>query len=187
MSVRMYVCVCVRARARVCVRVPEPQVLHKTIKKVTMDTDKLSFNTAIAAMMEFVNDAYKWDSMPNVVAKAFVQLLNPYAPHMAEELWERLGMPPSISNTAWPTYDEQYLVEDEVKLAVQVISFLSFQAHLAQPPNPNPRTLSANLNPEQVNGKVRATISVAADADQAAVMAVAEVAPCARACASASV
>jgi leucyl-tRNA synthetase len=114
---------------------------------VTADTDKLSFNTAIAAMMEFVNDAYKWDSMPQEVASVYVQLLNPYAPHMAEELWERLGHGPSVSDSTWPTFDEQYLVEDTVTVAVQV------------------------------NGKVRSTISVAPDADQAAVMAIAEADP----------
>lgn len=123
------------------------KALHKTIKKVTADTDKLSFNTAIAAMMEFVNDAYKWDSMPQEVASVYVQLLNPYAPHMAEELWERLGHGPSVSDSTWPTFDEQYLVEDTVTVAVQV------------------------------NGKVRSTISVAPDADQAAVMAIAEADP----------
>ena len=78
------------------------KVLHKTIKKVTADTEKLSFNTAIAAMMEFVNDAYKWETMPHEVATVFAQLLNPYAPHMAEELWERLGNGPSVSETEWP-------------------------------------------------------------------------------------
>merc|ERR1712216_12750 len=55
----------------------------------TVDTEKLSFNTAIASMMEFVNDAYKWENTPHEVATVFTQLLNPYAPHMAEELWER--------------------------------------------------------------------------------------------------
>ena len=123
------------------------KVLHKTIKKVTQDTDKLSFNTAIAAMMEFINDAYKWETMPHDVATVFTQLLNPYAPHMAEELWERLGHGPSVSNSEWPKWDEQYLVQDAVTVAVQV------------------------------NGKVRATISVAPDADQAAVMAIAEADP----------
>jgi len=123
------------------------KVLHKTIKKVTQDTDKLSFNTAIASMMEFVNDAYKWENMPHEVATVFTQLLNPYAPHMAEELWERLGNGPSVSNSEWPKWDEQYLVQDSVTVAVQV------------------------------NGKVRATISVAPDADQAAVMAIAEADP----------
>jgi len=123
------------------------KVLHKTIKKVTSDTDKMSFNTAIAAMMEFVNDAYKWDTMPHEVSTVFVQLLNPYAPHVAEELWERLGNGPSISESTWPEFDEQYLIEDSVTVAVQV------------------------------NGKVRATISVAPDADQATVMSIAQADP----------
>jgi len=123
------------------------KVLHKTIKKVTQDTEKLGFNTAIAAMMEFVNDAYKWENMPHEVATVYVQLLNPYAPHMAEELWERLGHPPSVTESEWPKWDEQYLVQDTVTVAVQV------------------------------NGKVRATISVAPDADQAAVMEIAEADP----------
>ena len=123
------------------------KVLHKTIKKVSLDTEKLSFNTAIAAMMEMINEAYKWDSMPHQLSTIFVQLLNPYAPHMAEELWVRLGNGPSVSQTTWPEVDEQYLVEDTVTVAVQV------------------------------NGKVRATISVAADADEASVMAIAQADP----------
>ena len=86
--------------------------------------------------MEFVNDAYKWESMPHSVSTIFVQLLNPYAPHMAEELWERLGNGPSVSESEWPKFDEQYLVEDSVTVAVQVNGKVySTQTH-PHPPTP---------------------------------------------------
>ncbi|MFU8803377.1 MAG: class I tRNA ligase family protein [Bradymonadaceae bacterium] len=98
--------------------------LHKTIKKVTDDTEALRYNTAIAGMMEFVNFLYKEENVPRVAIKQLVQLLAPYAPHTAEELWERLGDEPSVSKHAWPTYDEKYLVEDTYDLAVQVMGKL---------------------------------------------------------------
>ncbi|EKX55236.1 leucyl-tRNA synthetase [Guillardia theta CCMP2712] len=120
------------------------KVLHTTIKRVTQDTEKLSFNTAIAAMMEFVNAAYKWKSIPRSIAIPFVQLLNPYAPHIAEELWERLGQKPSVSNSPWPEFNEKYLVEDALNIAVQI------------------------------NGKLKGTVEVPADADQAAAIALIE-------------
>jgi leucyl-tRNA synthetase len=90
------------------------------IKKVTEDIDGLRFNTAIAAMMEFVNGAGKWDSLPRDVAESFVLVLNPFAPHMAEELWQKLAKTESISFAEWPSYDERALVEDEVEILIQI-------------------------------------------------------------------
>jgi len=117
--------------------------LHLLIQKVTEDIEGLRFNTAIAAMMEFINKAYKWDAVPRAVAEPFVLLLGPFAPHVAEELWEQLGHDASLAYAAWPAFEEQYLQKDEVEIAVQV------------------------------NGKVRGTVAVAPDAPKAQVLAVA--------------
>ncbi len=98
----------------------QARLLHGLIKKVTEDIDGLRFNTAIAAMMEFVNAAGKWSALPKEAAEAFVLVLNPFAPHLAEELWAKLGKTASISYTEWPGYDEAALVEDEVEILVQI-------------------------------------------------------------------
>jgi leucyl-tRNA synthetase len=96
------------------------KVLHKTIKKVTEDTDGLAFNTAIAQMMIFVNEAFKIEPLFRKVWEPFVLILSPYAPHLAEELWEKLGKKPSISAEAWPSWDEALTVEEQVTVVVQV-------------------------------------------------------------------
>jgi leucyl-tRNA synthetase len=96
--------------------------LHRTIHKVTGDIDRMAFNTAIAAMMIFVNEATKIiDTLSRGQLLRFVQLLQPFAPHLAEELWERLGGEGSLSYAAWPRCDEAMLVDAEVELAVQVL------------------------------------------------------------------
>lgn len=96
------------------------RLLHQTIQKVTEDIEGLRMNTAISTLMIFVNEANGWSSMPRSIAEPFLCLLHPFAPHIAEELWERFGHDQSISLTSWPVYEEAYLVEDEVTLAVQV-------------------------------------------------------------------
>ncbi|MBM6994947.1 leucine--tRNA ligase [Paenibacillus sp. DXFW5] len=93
---------------------------HKTIKKVTEDFENLRFNTAISQLMIFVNEAYKTDAVPKAAAENFVQLLSPLAPHLAEELWERLGHTGTITYESWPAYDEAWTVEAEVEIVVQV-------------------------------------------------------------------
>ncbi len=93
--------------------------LHKTVKKVTEDIERMRFNTAIAAMMEFVNDANK-EGLTRELAEPFCQLLAPFAPHTAEELWELLGYPPSVAHAGWPTWDEAMCTEDTVTYAVQI-------------------------------------------------------------------
>src|SRR5690606_7725800 len=75
---------------------------HKTIKKVTEDIEHLRFNTAISQLMVFINDAYKEERLPLEAMKHFVQMLSPIAPHIAEELWERLGQSGSITYAQWP-------------------------------------------------------------------------------------
>lgn len=98
------------------------RLLHKTIKKVSCDTANLEFNTAIAQMMIFINEVNRHDELPKAMWEKFLMLLNPYAPHLAEELWERLGHDKSISLEQWPEWDEALTVEDKVTVVVQINS-----------------------------------------------------------------
>ncbi len=120
------------------------RVLHKTIKRVSEDTENLRFNTAIAAMMECVNHLYKIDSVPTECVETLTKLLAPYAPHLSEELWERLGHKESIIDAGWPTYNEAFLAVDTIELGVQVM------------------------------GKVRGTIQIAPDASEEVAVAAAK-------------
>lgn len=102
---------------------PSPEMLkllHKTIKKVTGDTDTLNFNTAISQMMIFLNEAARLDKMPRSLWEPFVLLLSPYAPHIAEEMWERLGHMESVSKARWPSWDEALTRDEEIEIVVQV-------------------------------------------------------------------
>ncbi|MED1725972.1 leucine--tRNA ligase [Brevibacillus parabrevis] len=96
------------------------RVYHQTVKKVTEDYEGLRFNTAISQLMVFVNEAYKADVLPKSYMEDFVKMLSPIAPHLGEELWEKLGHKETISYEAWPTYDESKLVEDEVEIVIQI-------------------------------------------------------------------
>ncbi len=96
------------------------RVLHSTIQKVTEDTDGLRFNTAIAAMMEFVNHVTKLEVRPRSVVKPFVLLLAPYAPHVAEELWRALGHANTLAYEPWPKFDPELTKADEIEVPVQV-------------------------------------------------------------------
>lgn len=93
---------------------------HRSVKKVTEDYEALRFNTAISQLMIFVNEAYKAESLPVQAMSQFAQMLSPIAPHLAEELWEKLGHNESITYAEWPTYDEALTVDDEVEIVVQV-------------------------------------------------------------------
>ncbi|MFT5434605.1 MAG: leucyl-tRNA synthetase, partial [Myxococcota bacterium] len=94
--------------------------LHRTIKKVTGDIERMRFNTAIAAMMEMVNDANKVEGLSRELAEPFAQLLAPFAPHLGEELWEILGHPPSVALAPWPAWDEAECIDNVVNYPVQV-------------------------------------------------------------------
>jgi leucyl-tRNA synthetase len=94
--------------------------LHRAIKKVTGDTSTLNFNTAISAMMIYVNELGRVDPLPRALWEPLVLMLAPYAPHLAEELWERAGHAKSIGREAWPTYDEALCVDDTREIVVQV-------------------------------------------------------------------
>jgi leucyl-tRNA synthetase len=121
----------------------QSRVLHATIQKVTDDVEGLRFNTAIAAMMEFVNAATKWETVPRGAAEPFVLLLSPFAPHLGEELWRVLGHRQSLAYEPWPEHDPDLVKEDTVEIAVQV------------------------------NGKLRGTVEVEAEADRDAMLAAA--------------
>ncbi|MDT1939391.1 MULTISPECIES: leucine--tRNA ligase [Carnobacterium] len=108
------------------------RVYHQTVKKVTEDFEALRFNTAISQMMVFVNEAYKTDALPFNYIEGFVQLLAPIAPHMAEELWEKLGHKESLTYAVWPTFDEKFLVEDEIEVIFQVNGKLKAKAIVAK-------------------------------------------------------
>ena len=109
---------------------------HKTIKKVTADYEKLSFNTAISQIMIFVNLAYKEEFIPREYAEGIVKIFNPIAPHVTEELWSILGHSNTIAYEAWPTFDESKTIDNTINL------------------------------PIQVNGKLRGTIEVEKDASE---------------------
>ncbi|MGF7032050.1 leucyl-tRNA synthetase [Paenibacillus mucilaginosus] len=114
------------------------RIWHRTIKKVTEDLEALRFNTAISQLMIFVNEAYKTETLPKAAMEQFAQMLSPIAPHLAEELWEKLGRSGTISYASWPVYEEAWTVDNEVEIVVQV------------------------------NGKIAERATIAADADEAA-------------------
>jgi leucyl-tRNA synthetase len=96
------------------------KTLHECIKKVTDDINDLSFNTAISALMIFVNEANKWEKYPVSVLESFIKLLSPFAPHLAEELWRRLGHKETITYEPWPEFEEKYLISNTLIYPVQV-------------------------------------------------------------------
>ena len=109
---------------------------HQTVKKVTSDYENLSFNTAISQMMIFINEVYRINKLPREYAEGFVKMISCIAPHIGEEMWQKLGHDNTIAYEKWPTFDENKLVKKEMTLAVQV------------------------------NGKLRDTITVSVDASE---------------------
>jgi leucyl-tRNA synthetase len=96
------------------------RALHAMVKKVTEDLEAMRFNTAISAMMEFVNEATGWTVRPKSVLESFVLVLSPFAPHIAEELWEKLGHAKTLAYEPWPAFDASLLVESSIEIPVQV-------------------------------------------------------------------
>jgi leucyl-tRNA synthetase len=123
--------------------VEQNRMLHKTIKAVTGDLEQMSFNTAIARMMEFTNFFTKQEIRPRAAMEKLVLLLAPFAPHIAEELWELFGRKNTLAYEPWPAFDESAIKEDAVEV------------------------------PIQINGKLRGRISVPVDADKDALEAAA--------------
>jgi leucyl-tRNA synthetase len=123
------------------------RLLHRTIKKVTDDTEGMRFNTAIAAMMEFVNHLTGQPARPRAVLEPFVLLLAPYAPHIAEELWAALGHPTTLAYEPWPAYDPALTKADEIEVPVQVNGKL--KARLRVPAEIDDQALEAAARADQ--------------------------------------
>ncbi len=94
--------------------------MHKTIKKVTSDIENLKYNTAIAALMTLTNEIYEKGSINKAELKAFITILNPFAPHITEEMWQVAGFDGMLNQTSWPSYDEAKCVDNEIEIAVQI-------------------------------------------------------------------
>jgi leucyl-tRNA synthetase len=120
------------------------RALHAAIKTVTESVTNLRFNTAIAMMMSFVNEATGAAAIPREWFEMFVKILSPFAPHIAEELWQRLGHTTSLAYAPWPAFDDSKIARDTMDIAVQV------------------------------NGKLRSTIAVPVDAQEATIVAAAK-------------
>jgi leucyl-tRNA synthetase len=117
------------------------RVLHRTIRDVTNDIEKLSLNTAIAKMMEFTNFFTKEDRRPREAMDKFVLVLSPFAPHLAEELWQILGHAKSLAYEPWPTFDEARIKEDTVEVPVQILGKL--RSRIVVPADSTAATLEA--------------------------------------------
>jgi len=100
---------------------PLERVYHETVKKVSEDFENLHFNTGISQMMVFINEANKVGEIPRNFVEGFIKLLSPVAPHISEEIWEKLGYDESIAFADWPTYDEEKLIEEEIEIVLQVM------------------------------------------------------------------
>ena len=96
------------------------KLMHRTLKKVGDDIDSLRLNTAVSQMMIFSNHLNGFEHPPRAAVEILVLCLAPFAPHLAEELWERLGHAPSVANVAWPSFDPTLIVDDDIEIAVQV-------------------------------------------------------------------
>jgi leucyl-tRNA synthetase len=107
------------------------RTLHAAIKKVTQAVTDLRFNTAIAEMMVFVNEATKATAIPRAWFEMFVKVLSPFAPHVAEEMWQRLGHTTTLAYEPWPVHDEAKLARDVMVIAVQVMGKLRGQIEVA--------------------------------------------------------
>lgn len=99
---------------------PLEKVYNQTVKKVTEDFEGMRNNTAISQMMVFINECYKADKLPKAYIEGFVLLISPITPHLAEELWVKLGHTETVAYAQWPTYDETKLSDDTVEVAVQI-------------------------------------------------------------------
>jgi leucyl-tRNA synthetase len=122
---------------------PTKRLVHKTIKKVTEDIEGMRFNTAISAMMILVNHLSKLPKVPKEAAQSLALIVSPFAPHIGEELWSKLGASTSLAYEAWPKFDPALVKDDVIEIGVQI------------------------------NGKARASIQIPADADEASAKAIA--------------
>lgn len=95
------------------------KTMHKAIKKVSSDIEEMKFNTAVATFMTMINEFYKLKRINKAEFKTFLQLLNPFAPHITEELYQIIGESTTIAESSWPKYDEAKTIDDEIELPVQ--------------------------------------------------------------------
>src|SRR5262249_41437102 len=116
---------------------------NRAVKVVTEHMEQLKFNTAIAVLIDLNSEVMKWPGIPRDIAEAFLLMLGPFVPHAAEELWQKLGHSHSLAHAPWPSWDEALTRDAQIEIPVQVM------------------------------GKVRGRITVAADADRAAIEAAA--------------
>ena len=105
--------------------------MHKLIKKVSQDIEQFSYNTSISAFMICVNELSQQKCKNKEMLKTLVILIAPFAPHIAEELWEMMGEQGSVCDSQWPTWDEQYLVESQVKLGIAFNGKARFEMQFA--------------------------------------------------------
>jgi len=108
----------------------EQRPLHRTIKKVTLDLEHLRYNTAVAALMELTNDLYKWPAQKKAAIEILLKLLHPFAPHMAHELFEKLGHRQQIAEAGWPEWIEDYCRTEEIEFVFQINGKLRGKAML---------------------------------------------------------
>jgi len=119
---------------------PEFEIMmNKAIKKVSSDIEEMKFNTAVSTFMTMVNEFYRLKKINKAEFRIFLQLLNPFAPHISEELFEIIGQKDTIANTPWPTYDPSKTIDEQIEI------------------------------PIQINGKLKGTILVELDSDEATV------------------
>jgi leucyl-tRNA synthetase len=107
------------------------RLLHKAVKRVTEDIEQIKLNTAIAAIFDFVNGMTPRKKRPRAVIEPFVLILSPFAPHLAEELWHRLGHDTTVVNEPWPSFDEKLARDEEVEIGVQVCGKLKSRVMIA--------------------------------------------------------
>ena len=124
------------------------RLLHKTIRKVGEDIEALRLNTAISAMMIYLNELAKADPLPREGVETLVRLLHPFAPHLAEEVWETLGHAPSLQAVPWPTYDPALCVDEAVTVVVQVNGKVRGRLSMAADSTPDQRREAALACPE---------------------------------------
>jgi len=124
------------------IRPENESLVHKMIKKVTEDIDRMKFNTAIAAMMSFINEMYAQGSVTKGELSVLLQLLNPTAPHITEEMWSLIGNEKTIDETKWPVYDEAKTVDSEVEIVLQINGKIKEKI-----------TVAANLSDDEIKAK----------------------------------
>lgn len=132
------------------------RLVHKTVKKVTLDIDSMKFNTAIAAMMTLINEMYAAGRVNRGDLAVFTRLISPFAPHIAEEVWERIGGAGLVSLAPWPEFDEEKTVDDTVKVPVQINGKVKSVIDLSKDLDKDAALAAARSDPkvsEAINGK----------------------------------